>query len=101
MANKTDGVKILVQEVLAAAFSESPYSEDIILDVCNAIYDKDRHPEWRRRYDELSDDLRYGWVVNNWVGQYVKDETGLNSLRKVSTKGKSKIIKSYTKLGHA
>jgi len=37
--------------VLAASFSE-PYGEDIILKVCNAIYDKDKHPDWRMRYDD-------------------------------------------------
>jgi hypothetical protein len=72
-----------------------PYSEDIILDVCMAI---EHNPEWRRRYDELCDDLRDS-VVNPLISQYVKEETGLISLREVSTKGKSHILRTYTKLG--
>jgi len=95
MARKTEGVKMLVQDILAARFSEI-YDEDLILNICKAIED---NPEWRRRYDELSDDLR-GWVVNNWIGRYAKAETGLHSLREVSAKGKSNIITAYTKLGH-
>ncbi len=75
MARKTEGVKILVQDILAAKFSEL-YDEDIILNIFKAIED---NPEWRRRYDELSDDLR-DWVVNNWIGKYVKEITGLYNL---------------------
>ena len=93
--NRTQGVKILVCDVLA--IMTKPYGEDIILDVYMAI---EHNPEWRRRYDELCDDLRDA-VVNPLIGQLVKEETGLASLREVSTKGKSHIIKSYTKLGHS
>ena len=91
MPNKTEGVRILVQDVLQT-FSE-PYSEDVIDEVCLAI---ELNPEWRRRYDELSDELR-AWVVNNWIGQYTKEITGLNTVREVDAK-KSKLIKNYTKL---
>lgn len=94
MMNRTKGVKTLVRDVLA--IMPKPYSEDIILDVCMAI---EHNPEWRGRYDQLCDDLRDA-VVNPLIGQLVKEETGLISLREVSTKGKSHIIKSYTKLGH-
>jgi len=95
MTNRTKGVKILVHDVLA--IMPKPYGEDIILDVCMAI---EHNPEWRRRYDQLCDELRDA-VVNPLIGQLVKEETGLVSLREVSTKGKSHIIKSYTKLGHS
>lgn len=91
MPNKTEGVRILVQDVLQT-FSE-PYNEDVIDEVCLAI---EVNPEWRRRYDELSDELR-AWVVNNWIGQYTKEITGLNTVREVDAK-KSKLIKNYTKL---
>ena len=94
MTNRTKGVKILVQDVLA--IMPKPYGEDIILDVCMAI---EHNPTWRRRYDELCDELRDA-VVNPLIGQFVKEETGLVSLREVSTKGKSHIIKSYTKLSN-
>jgi hypothetical protein len=90
--NRTKSVKILVCDVLA--IMPKPYSEDIILDVCMAI---EHNPEWRRRYDELCDDLRDA-VVNPAISQYVKEETGLLNLREVSTRGKSHIIRTYTKL---
>ena len=93
MTKKTEGVQILVQDVLAT-FSE-PYGEDIILDVCLEIEKTD---DWHRRYKELSDELS-DWVVNNWIGKYVRAETGLETLRVVSAKGKNGLIKSYTKLG--
>jgi hypothetical protein len=58
----------------------------------------EHNPNWRRRYDELCDELRDA-LVNAEISQIVKEETGLIELRKVSTKGKSHILKSYTKLG--
>ena len=88
MVKKTEGVKVLVQDVLAT-FSEA-YGEDIILDVRQAI---ENNVDWHRRYQELSDELSNG-VVNQWIGKYVKAETGLDDLRVASAKGKS-----YTKLG--
>ena len=91
MLRKTEGVYELVQNVLRT-FSE-PYDEDIIEDVCLAI---ENNPDWLRQYNELGDELRH-WVVNNWIGQYTKSITGLNSLREVDAK-RSKLIKSYTKL---
>ena len=93
MAKKTEGVQVLVQDVLAT-FSE-PYDEDIILEVRQAI---ENNVDWHRRYQELSDELSNG-VVNQWIGKYVKSETGLDDLRVASVKGKSGLIKSYTKLG--
>jgi hypothetical protein len=53
-------------------------------------------PDWLRTYNELSDELRK-WVVNNWIGQYTKRLTGLNSLREVDAK-RSNLITGYTKL---
>ena len=93
MSNKTEGVKLLVQDVLVT-FSE-PYGEDIILEVCQAI---EKNADWYRRYQELSDDLSDG-VVNQWIGRYVRAETGLETLLVVPAKGKSGLIKWYTKLG--
>ena len=91
--NRTNGVKILVKEVLSI-FSK-PYGEDIILDVCMAI---EHNPAWRSRYDRLCDELRDS-VVNPLIPQLVIEETGLNTLYDVSTKGKSHILKKYAKLG--
>lgn len=91
--NRTNGVNILVKDVLA--IFTKPYGEDIILDVCMAI---EHNPAWRDRYDRLCDELR-DVVVNPLIPQIVKEETELNSLYDVSTKGKSHILKKYTKLG--
>ena len=91
--NRTNGVKVLVKEALA--IFPKPYGEDIILDVCMAI---EHNPAWRERYDRLCDDLRDA-VVNPLIGQLVKEETDLNSLYEVSTKGKSHILRKYSKLG--
>jgi hypothetical protein len=94
MTNKTEGVKILVQDVLATI--PEPYGEDIILKVFQEI---EGNPEWHRRYKSLSNDLA-DWIINNWIGKYVKDQTGLNSLREVSAKEQCSLITSYMKLGH-
>lgn len=94
MNNRTKGVKILVQDVLA--IFPQPYGEDIILDVCMAI---EHNLVWRKRYDELCDELRDS-VVNPLIAQLIKEETGMINLREVSTKGKSHILRSYAKLGH-
>ena len=91
--NRSKGVKFLVHDVLAIFLK--PYGEDIILDVCMAI---EHNPEWRRRHDELRDESRDA-VVNPLISQLVKEESGLVSLREVSTKGESHILRSYTKPG--
>lgn len=91
MPRKTEGVYLLVQDVLQT-FSE-PYSEDVIEEVCLAIV---QNPEWYSRYEELSADLR-DWVVHNWIGRYTKQVTGLNTGREVPAQP-GNFIKSYTKL---
>jgi hypothetical protein len=94
MTRKTEGVRLLVQAVLRANFSE-PYGEDIIRDVWFAM---EENREWRRQYDTLKDELSRD-VVNNWIGKYVKEAVGLNNLRAVPIK-QGHIVTSYTKLGH-
>lgn len=91
MARKTEGVYLLVAEVLGAL--PEPYGEDIIEDVCLVI---ENNPQHYQTYQELSSDLRH-WVVNNWIGQYVKKITGKETLREVPAK-RSKLITAYTKL---
>ena len=91
MANKTQGVYELVSEVLKT-FSE-PYGADIIEDVCLRI---ENRPPWRRRYEELKNELTRD-VVNNWIGRYTKQITGLKTVLEVDAK-RSEIIGSYTKL---
>lgn len=95
MANRTVGVNNLVRDVLKVI--PKPYGEDVMLDVYMAI---EYNPEWRARYDDLCDDFRDS-VVNPLIGEIVKQETGLPALREVSTKGKSHIVRTYTKLGPA
>lgn len=90
MSGKTEGVRILVQDVLQEKFSE-PYSEHIIRDVCIAI---ENNTDWRRRYDELGEELR-PWVVNNWIGKHTKDFVGMNSMRQVDLED-GHIITSYS-----
>ena len=93
MNNKTEGVNILVQDVLRTI--PEPYGEDIILDVFQKIA---KDPNLRRRYTQLKDELgKYG--VNPWIGKFTKEQTGLNCLR-ISLAPKGSYIKSYTKLGH-
>jgi len=57
----------------------------------------EKNPKWRERYGELCEDLKERWIVNNWIGQYVKKITGMESVRQVEAK-RSKIIGSYSKL---
>jgi hypothetical protein len=70
------------------------YEEDVIEDLLLAI---EQDALLRHRYDELSAELR-PQVVNNWIGQYTKQMVGMESIRQVNAR-RSKLIKSYTKLG--
>ena len=93
MARKTEGVRILVFDVLAR-FSE-PYGEDIIRDVCFEI---ENDPDLKKRYEDLEDEFNK-WIVNSWIGKYTKNLTGLKSLRQVPAGDSVTIITTYTKLG--
>lgn len=94
MTAKTEGVKTLVQEVLTKKFSE-PFRETIILDVFSEIQ---KSEDWSKRYRELSDELLNSWIVNNWIGKYTKELTGLKSLKSTQAPEGS-LITAYTKLG--
>ena len=74
---KTEGVRDLVAEVIVTI--PRPFSEDITEDIFLAI---ERKPQWKKQYDQLSQQLRH-WVVNNWVGQYTLDLSGMKSVRQV------------------
>lgn len=89
--HKTEGVRSLVSDVLRTL--PEPYGEDVIEDVCVAI---ESNSAWRRRYDELARDLRE-WVVNNWIGMYVRDIAAMKAVRQVAAK-KTRLVKSYRKL---
>jgi hypothetical protein len=94
MTAKTEGIKTLVQEALTKKFSE-PFRETIILDVFSEIQ---KSNEWKKRYGELSDELHNRWIVNNWIGKYTKELTGLRSL-KAERAPEDSLITSYTRLG--
>lgn len=97
MDKKTEGVEILVKDVLATM--PAPHGEDIILEVFQKI---EHNPELEWRYNSLSNDLSDDFsndIVNNWIGKYVKETTGLDSLQQVSIAGEGHIINGYTKLG--
>ena len=91
MANRTEGVKLLVQNVLLSIYI--PYEEDIILNVFQKI---DRDRDWHKRYVELAEELTTS-VVNSWIGKYTKSLTGMKTLRQVHLK-ENHLITSYTKL---
>lgn len=91
VSNKTQGVYELVSEVLGTI--PEPYGEDIIMDVCVKIENDSR---WRRRYRQLVAELNTN-VVNQWIGQYTKQLTGLNTMVQVDA-GPDHIVGSYTKL---
>ena len=91
MARKTEGVNLLVRDVLAT-FSE-PYGEDVIEDVCIAI---EANPHWRQQYDQLVESLSL-YTVNNWIGRYTAIATGLQSITQVKAK-RTHLIGSYSKL---
>lgn len=98
MEKKTEGVEILVKEILATI--PEPYSEDIILEVFQKI---EGHSEWERRYHSLSIDVGDGFsdeVINQWIGKYVSIKTGMKSLREVPVNGRCSLIKDYSQLGY-
>jgi len=97
MDKKTEGIEILVKEVLATI--SVPYSADIILEVFQKIAE---NPELERRYHSLSNDVGDGFsddIINQWIGKYVSSETGMKALQVVSAGGKCRLVTSYSKLG--
>lgn len=97
MDKKTESVEILVKEVLAAI--PEPYGEDIILEVFQNI---EGNSEWERRYRSLSIDVGDGFsddIINQWIGKYVSNETGMKALQVTSAGGRCKLVASYSKLG--
>ncbi len=88
---KTQGVFNLVREVFDTI--QPPYSEDIIEDVFLAI---ENHPNWRKIYDDLVLELST-IVVNNRIGFYTRQTTGLEMTSTVKAK-RSHIIGQYMKL---
>ncbi|OQY97559.1 MAG: hypothetical protein B6D41_03330 [Chloroflexi bacterium UTCFX4] len=91
MANKTDEVLQLVEAVLKTI--PKPYGEDIIEDVFLAI---EKRQMWLGRYERLVRDLSKD-SVNQWIGQYTKQLTNMDTVMEVDAK-RSRLIVSYSKL---
>ena len=91
MAKKTEGVRLLVQDVLRTL--PEPYGEDVIEDVFVEVQNK---LAWHRRYDELVGELTLP-VTNSWIGWHTKSITGFDTLREVDAK-RTRLIKYYSKL---
>lgn len=92
MTSVTQGIRLLVEEVYRTM--PNPHDENIIRDVFFAIED---NAQWLSRYQQLCLELTSD-VVNQWGGRYVKELTGLNSLREVEVE-RGHIIRNYTILG--
>ncbi len=92
MPNKTEGVSVLVHEVLATL--PEPWGEDVTEDVFLAI---EATPRWLQRYLALVAELTKA-QVNIWIGKYTKSQTGLRKLREVKAKHSS-LTTGYSKLG--
>jgi hypothetical protein len=88
---RTAGVKRLVG--LALSSLPHPHSEDVIDEVFQAI---ERHPEWRKEYDDLCKELGQT-VVNTWGGFYISSAEGGQSLRQIPAK-RSTLLQTYSKL---
>lgn len=92
MTSITDGIRLLVEEVYQTI--PDPHDEDIVREVFFAIED---NAQWLSRYRQLCQELTSD-VVNRWGGRYVKDLSGLNSIREVDVE-RGHIIRNYTILG--
>jgi uncharacterized protein (DUF433 family) len=90
MANRTEGVKTLVEEVLATL--REPYSEDIIDEVFLAI---ESNPTWRGVYDRLCAQID-ATTVKQWVGMWTSRAIGRTGDHQVPAR--SKLIETYSKL---
>ena len=89
MPNRTEGVKTLVEEVLATL--PTPYSEDVIDEVLLAI---EANPTWLTVYNVMRSDLG-DTVVNQAVGSWTSKALGRTREHQVSSR--SKLAKSYSK----
>lgn len=86
---KTEGIKSLVEEVLATITKPA---DDVIRDVFLEIR---LNGGWRRRYGLLCDDLGKE-VVNAWGGRYVRLALGRPPKKGRADAGANALIESYT-----
>ena len=89
---KTEGVKNLVEEVLAS-LPEELMTEDVTDEVLFAI-EESRLED----YGKLCEQLGGEGAVNPWIGKWVKELLGAESIRTVPSKRKNSISECYTKL---
>lgn len=90
MANRTEGVRTLVQEVLITL--PTPPSEDVIDEVFQAI---EANPIWLATYRGLCNDLG-ATVVNQAVGSWTSKAVGRTGDHQVLAR--STLTESYSKL---
>ena len=88
MPNRTEGVKTLVEEVLATV--PTPYSEDVIDEVFLAI---EANPTWLTAYNVMCNDLGV-MVVNQAVGSWTSKAVATGDHQVPS---RSKLTESYSK----
>jgi hypothetical protein len=93
MANKTEGVRRLVENALERI--EAPYGEDVIFEVCKVI-EGDR--ALLRRYHDLGRELKKLHTVNQMIGRYTKQLTGMQTITEVDVDEPGHIIVAYSKL---
>lgn len=90
---KTQGIKDLVEEVLAALPSTA--CPHVIRDVFIQI---ERRPEWRARYDLECGSLNQ-WVVNNWIGKWTRHYVGHRGPKRQVPMKECTLATSYSVLG--
>lgn len=96
----TAPVKELVRRVMRARFSP-PYSGDITDQVCQAI---EADEGWLKEYWSLVDHFSSGGkngrlTVNSSIGWWTKELTGMATVE-FPVKARSKLIRSYSRLGY-
>lgn len=89
--SETEGIHELVSGVLNTL--PEPYGEDVTEDVFLSI---EQNHAWQERYDELVSELGKD-TVNQWIGKYTKQITGLRNPSQVAAK-RSRLTESYSKL---
>lgn len=99
-SQSTAPIRDLVAEVLAARFA-APFPPDITDQLCAAI---EHDAAWRERYDALVEHFSSKGkdgraIVNNSLGWYTKELTGLATLERGVRASQSTLISSYSRLG--
>jgi hypothetical protein len=89
----TEEIEELVTEILRRF--RKPYPQDITDQVFLAI---ERDPNKRRRYEIFVGQDNKA-TTNQWIGRLVSEYTGLKA-KGVCTEPKSKLIQTYSILGH-